>query len=76
VLSTPPAFVLSQDQTLQTKTNPHPQKAQAEFNQNNLNPTKRHQKTGITKKQTTPSTREVSGMAKKQQQKQNHQTHY
>src|ERR1700760_707342 len=71
VLSTPPAFVLSQDQTLQTKT---PTTQAGEFNQNNPNPTKRHQKTGITK--TTPSTREVSGMAKKQQQKQNHQTHY
>jgi len=46
-----------------------------EFNQNNLNPTKRHQKLA-SKNKTTPSTREVSGMAKKQQQKQNHQTHY
>src|SRR5580658_6386760 len=35
---------------------------------------KKTPKTGI--KKTTPSTREVSGMAKKQQQKQNHQTHY
>jgi hypothetical protein len=70
VLSTPPAFVLSQDQTLQTKTPP----TGGEFNQNNPNPTKRHQK--LASKKTTPSTREVSGMAKKQQQKQNHQTHY
>jgi hypothetical protein len=37
-------------------------------------PNKKTPKTGI--KKTTPSTREVSGMAKKQQQKQNHQTHY
>jgi hypothetical protein len=49
VLSTPPAFVLSQDQTLQTKT---PTTQAGESNQNNLNPTKQHQKTGITK--TTP----------------------
>jgi hypothetical protein len=33
VLSTPPAFVLSQNQTLQTKTPPH---NGGEFNQNNL----------------------------------------
>ena len=53
--------------------NPH-HTGQANPNQRKSDLTKRHQKTGITK--TTPSTREVSGMAKKQQQKQNHQTHY
>ncbi len=73
VLSTPPAFVLSQDQTLQTKTT-RTHRHKQNSNQNNLNPTKTTPKTGI--KKTTPSTREVSGMAKKQQQKQNHQTHY
>ncbi|MCW2556128.1 MAG: hypothetical protein JWP55_92, partial [Mycobacterium sp.] len=41
VLSTPPAFVLSQNQTLQTKTTQP--KSQANSNQNNLNPNKTHQ---------------------------------
>jgi hypothetical protein len=37
VLSTPPAFVLSQNQTLQTKTNPHPTtRHRQNSNQNNL----------------------------------------
>jgi hypothetical protein len=38
--------------------------------------TKRHQKTGIKKNNHTPHTGNAKGMAKKQQQKQNHQTHY
>jgi hypothetical protein len=63
VLSTPPAFVLSQDQTLQTKT-PTP-KVQAEFKSEKPDKTKQpHPDTGH------------QGMAKKQQQKQKHQTHY
>jgi hypothetical protein len=55
------------------KNNPNP-KAQAEFESEKPDHSKKTPKTGI--KKTTPSTREVSGMAKKQQQKQNHQTHY
>ena len=43
VLSTPPAFVLSQDQTLQTKT-PSTQRHQAEFESEKPEPNKRHQK--------------------------------
>jgi hypothetical protein len=39
VLSTPPAFVLSQNQTLQTKT-PHHQSSRAEFESEKSNPTK------------------------------------
>jgi hypothetical protein len=46
VLSTPPAFVLSQDQTLQTKT---PGQSPAEFESEQSDLTKRHQKTGIKK---------------------------
>ena len=45
VLSTPPAFVLSQDQTLQTKT--PTTVGESESEKSDL--TKRHQKTGITK---------------------------
>ena len=56
------------------KNDSHPQ-AQAEFESEQSDLTKRHQKLA-SKNKTTPSTREVSGMAKKQQQKQNHQTHY
>lgn len=59
VLSTPPAFVLSQDQTLQTK----PSKKKA--NQRNL----------TNKQKTTPQPRGSQGMAKNNN-KQNHQTHY
>ena len=54
--------------------NKNPHQTWANPIQNNPNLTKTTPKTGI--KKTTPSTREVSGMAKKQQQKQNHQTHY
>jgi hypothetical protein len=43
VLSTPPAFVLSQNQTLQTKTT-HPKKRQVEFESEQSDLTKRHQK--------------------------------
>jgi hypothetical protein len=49
VLSTPPAFVLSQNQTLQTKT-PRPNEAEFESEKSDL--TKTTPKTGITK--TTP----------------------
>lgn len=55
VLSTPPAFVLSQDQTLQTKP----------IQRNNL----------TNKQKTTPQPRGSQGMAKNNN-KQNHQTHY
>jgi hypothetical protein len=51
----------------------HP-KAQAEFESEQSDLTKRHQKTGITKKP-RPDTGSQNA-AKKQQQKQNHQTHY
>ena len=54
VLSTPPAFVLSQDQTLQTKTPTH---RQANPIQNNLKPNKKTPKTGI-KKTSHPHKRE------------------
>jgi hypothetical protein len=50
VLSTPPAFVLSQNQTLQTKT-PHPQ-AGKNSNQNNLTPN--HQKPNLAPKKHHP----------------------
>jgi hypothetical protein len=53
VLSTPPAFVLSQNQTLQTKTT-HP-KRQAHRNQRKSDLTKRHQKLA-SKKQPPPQT--------------------
>src|SRR6202048_1752251 len=43
VLSTPPAFVLSQNQTLQTKTT-HPNRDRWNSNQNKPDLTKRHQK--------------------------------
>ncbi len=65
VLSTPPAFVLSQDQTLQTKKTPR-KKTRQNSNQNNLTKA-RHQTLGI--KKTTPPTRGgYQSMAKKQQQ--------
>src|SRR6516165_4766939 len=73
VLSTPPAFVLSQDQTLQTKT-PHHNRQGSQSIRENL--TKRHHKNWHHKKTTTPTHGDAQGMAKKQQQKQNHQTHY
>jgi hypothetical protein len=63
VLSTPPAFVLSQDQTLQTKT-PHPQQAGKNSNQNNLTRQK-DTKNWHQQNKTTPPTREVKSMAKK-----------
>jgi hypothetical protein len=76
VLSTPPAFVLSQNQTLQTKTNPHP-KAQAEFESEQVRPNKKTPKTGINKTKATPPTREVTDMTQKNNNKnKNHQTHY
>src|SRR5690348_4173721 len=52
VLSTPPAFVLSQDQTLQTKTPDH--KGPAEFESEQSNPAKRHQK--LASKKPRPNT--------------------
>jgi hypothetical protein len=64
VLSTPPAFVLSQNQTLQTKTT-HPQTGEFESEKSDL--TKRHQKLA-SKKRHTP-TRGYQSMAKKQQTK-------
>ena len=63
VLSTPPAFVLSQNQTLQTKT-PTP-KCRQNSNQKNLTPNKTP-KTGIQKPH--PQTRK-RGMAKNNKQK-------
>ena len=54
--------------------NKNPHQTWANPNQRKSDLTKRHQK--LASEKTTPSTREVSGMAKKQQQKQNHQTHY
>jgi hypothetical protein len=57
------------------KNFPHPQ-AQAEFESEQSDLTKRHQKLA-SKKQGHTHTREVTDMTqKKQQQKQNHQTHY
>src|SRR5271169_1619812 len=57
------------------KNNSHPQ-AQAEFESEQSDLTKRHQKLASQKQNHTP-TREAESMAqKKQQQKQNHQTHY
>ena len=69
VLSTPPAFVLSQDQTLQTKT-PTPKWAASKSEKPDQNKTP---KTGIKK---TTSQHGALKRGKKQQQKQNHQTHY
>ncbi len=71
VLSTPPAFVLSQNQTLQTKTNPHPKKAQAEFESEQVRPNQKTPKTGINKTTGhTPHTGSDRHDPKKQQQKQ------
>src|ERR1700757_557917 len=62
VLSTPPAFVLSQDQTLQTKTPTHTVQAESKSEKSDL--TKRHQKPASTKT-TTPHTRGThQGMTK------------
>ena len=66
VLSTPPAFVLSQNQTLQTKTSQS--KNQAEFNQKNPITNKRHQQTGI-KKTTKPHPKREKERGQKQQTK-------
>jgi hypothetical protein len=71
VLSTPPAFVLSQNQTLQTKT-PTPKTAQAEFESEQVRPNNQSQ-TGI-KKNHTPK-REKEAWQKTTTNK-NHQTHY
>jgi hypothetical protein len=68
VLSTPPAFVLSQNQTLQTKTT-HQQTG--EFESEKSNPS-RHQKLA-SKKQPTPK-REKE--ADQKTTNKNHQTHY
>src|SRR5437588_4544515 len=67
VLSTPPAFVLSQNQTLQTKTSHTPKRAQENSNQNNLITAKRHQKLASKKQNHTP-TREMKRHGQKQQQ--------
>ena len=62
VLSTPPAFVLSQDQTLQTKT-PTP-KCRQNSNQRKSDLTKRHQN-WHPQKPTTPMTRGATSAVKK-----------
>jgi hypothetical protein len=68
VLSTPPAFVLSQDQTLQTKT-PTPNRAQAEFESEKSDHKNKTPKTGIKNKlQPHPNT-ENQSTTKKQQTK-------
>jgi hypothetical protein len=72
VLSTPPAFVLSQDQTLQTKTT-QPQPGEFESEKSDL--TKRHQQTGIQKTGHTPK-REKEAQPKTKTTNKNHQTHY
>jgi hypothetical protein len=70
VLSTPPAFVLSQDQTLQTKT----PKAQTP-GRIQIRETSDHSKTPKTGiKKTTPQTGKKGG--KKTTTNKNHQTHY
>src|ERR1700761_334769 len=73
VLSTPPAFVLSQDQTLQTKTPHHTRQGsiQSEKIRSQQDTTNWHPK-----KQPHPRHGAPKAWPKKQQQKQNHQTHY
>ena len=61
VLSTPPAFVLSQDQTLQTKTPPHRRRIQSEQSE----PNKKTPKTGINQKTDHTHTREAQMRSKK-----------
>jgi hypothetical protein len=71
VLSTPPAFVLSQNQTLQTKT---PRSHEAAFeSEKSESQQKDTKQTGIKKQQPHPNTGRQS-MAK--QTNKNHQTHY
>jgi hypothetical protein len=64
VLSTPPAFVLSQNQTLQTKT---PSRNPAEFESEQSDLTKRHQKLASQKQNHTP-TREARMQSQNKQQ--------
>src|SRR5581483_2251243 len=71
VLSTPPAFVLSQDQTLQTKT--PGTKSPAEFTIRENLTKARHQKLA-SKKQPHSRHGAPTTWPKKQQQKQNHKT--
>ncbi|MGZ8802202.1 MAG: hypothetical protein ACXWZL_06220, partial [Mycobacterium sp.] len=72
-LSTPPAFVLSQNQTLQTKT-PHHQSSRAEFESEQVRPNKKTPKLA-SKKQATPPNGKMRAQPKKTTHK-NHQTHY
>jgi hypothetical protein len=74
VLSTPPAFVLSQDQTLQTKTPTPTGAGRIQIRETLTKP--RHQKLASTKQSHTHDTGRHKRSPKKQQQKQNHQTHY
>jgi len=64
VLSTPPAFVLSQDQTLQTK----PQKGQSEKHLT------KQPETNLVKKHHTP--KREKEVRQKTTTNKNHQTHY
>jgi hypothetical protein len=72
VLSTPPAFVLSQDQTLQTKTTQPKGQMEFESEQSDTKPVKTGKKNNHTPK--TEDGESPQGMAK--QTNKNHQTHY
>jgi len=69
VLSTPPAFVLSQNQTLQTKT---PGQTRQNPNQNKPDLTS----IKLAKKRHTPKHGGTQSAAQKQTTNKNHQTHY